>query len=318
MDFSELEVFVTVAAERSFSRAAERLHRTQPAISQAIRRLEDDLGERLIDRSTKDGKLTEAGRVLFDYAQRLMRLAEEADAAVRELKDLRRGRVLIGANEAGVHVLLPLLKRFREQHPGVQVDVRRVPSRQIGVEVLQRSLDFGVLSFTPGERGLGEVLLGEDELVLLTSPAHRLAARKRVTMGDLASETIIAHNESSPAREQVLRLFETHHEHLNMLVSLPSLDGIKRAVEMDLGVAILPRRCAWAEISRSQLVAVPVAQVRLPRQVRLVYRRDAALSHTAEGFLNVARLFEAPAIAPAAPASPARRPRPRRLASDPA
>src|SRR6187399_2241898 len=135
MDLAELQVFLTVASERSFSRAAARLHRTQPAISQAVKRLEDDLGERLFDRAAKDGKLTEAGRVLYDYAQRLMRLAEEADSAVRELKDLQRGRVLIGANEAAVHVLLPLVARFRQTNERVQVDVRRIPSRQIGIEV---------------------------------------------------------------------------------------------------------------------------------------------------------------------------------------
>ena len=93
--------------------------------------------------------------MLLDYAQRLMRLAEEADSAVRDLRDLQRGRVLVGANEAAVHVLLPLLEHFRRQFPRIQIDIRRVPSRQIGVEVLQRSLDFGILSFPPAERGLG-------------------------------------------------------------------------------------------------------------------------------------------------------------------
>jgi DNA-binding transcriptional LysR family regulator len=285
-------VFLVVATEHSFSRAAERLHRTQPAVSQAIRRLEDSLGERLIDRSAKDGKLTEAGQVLLDYAQRLMRLAEEADSAVRELKDLRRGRVLVGANEAGVHVLLPLLLQFRERHPGIQVDVRRVPSRQIAVEVLQRSLDFGVLSFAPAQKGLDVVPLGEDELVMLTSPGHPLAGRRQVSMAELGRQTVIAHNESSPARDRVLRLFERRHEPLHMLVSLPSLDGIKRAVEMGMGVALLPRRCALAEISRGQLVAVPVSNVRLPRQMRLIFREGRLQSHSAREFLATARAFE--------------------------
>ena len=125
MELAELHVFLTVAAERSFSRAAAKLHRTQPAVSQAIRRLEDELGERLFDRSAKEGALTEAGRVLRDYAQRLARLSEEAELAVRELQDLRRGRVLIGANEAAVHALLPLigaLPREPPAHPG-----RRAP-----------------------------------------------------------------------------------------------------------------------------------------------------------------------------------------------
>src|SRR5262245_33612855 len=107
MNLAELEVFLAVAAERSFSRAAAKLHRTQPAVSQAIRRLETQLGERLFDRSSKDGTLTDAGQVLRDYAERLTRLSEEAASAVGELRDLRRGRVLIGSNEAGVHALLP-------------------------------------------------------------------------------------------------------------------------------------------------------------------------------------------------------------------
>jgi DNA-binding transcriptional LysR family regulator len=276
MDLAELQVFLAVADERSFSKAATRLHRTQPAISQAIRRLEDELGERLFDRSAKDGRLTDAGRVLADYAQRLMRLAEEADAAVRELRDLRRGRVLVGANEAAVPVLLPLLVRFRDAHPRIQVDVRRIPSRNIGVEVLQRSLDFGVLSFAPAEAGLASVTIGQDELVMLAHPAHPLARRKQVTMAEFAGQNVIAHNEASPARERVLRLFEQRHETLNIQIALPSLDGIKRAVEMRLGVALLP-----------------VAQVRLPRHLRLVHREGASLSHAAEAFLGVATAYAA-------------------------
>jgi DNA-binding transcriptional LysR family regulator len=292
MQLSELQVFVTVATERSFSKAASRLHRTQPAVSQSVRRLEDLLGERLFDRSAKDGKLTEAGRVLLEYAQRLIRLADEAENAVRELRDLRRGRVLIGANEAAVHVLLPLLAAFRAQHPRIQVDVRRLPSRQIGAAVTERSLDFGVVSFAPAEAGLGELVIGTDELVMLVHPSHRLARRASVTMAEFAHETVVAHNEASPARERVLRLFEQRHEPINMQIALPSLDAIKRAVEMDLGVALLPRRCAMAELSRGSLVAVHVAQVRLPRQLRLIYREGGQRSHAAQALLDVTRTFK--------------------------
>jgi DNA-binding transcriptional LysR family regulator len=300
MDLAELEVFVTVAAERSFSKAATRLHRTQPAVSQAIRRLEDELGERLFDRTAKDGRLTEAGRVLYDYAQRLMRLAEEADSAVRELKDLQRGRVLIGANEAAVHVLLPVVARFRQTNERVQVDVRRIPSRQIGIEVLQRTIDFGVLSFPPAEAGLASITIGDDELVMLASPSHPLATRRQVTMAEFAHENVIAHNEASPARERVLRLFEQKHEPINIQIALPSLDAIKRAVEMNLGVALLPRRCALAELSRGQLVAVHVAQIRLPRHLRLIHRIGTPLSHAAKAFLEAAEQYSRDTTSPVA------------------
>src|SRR6187200_1728284 len=267
MDLTALRIFLAVAEERSFSRAAAKVHRTQPAVSQAVKRLEDDLGEQLFDRSSKSGTLTDAGRVLQNYGQRLVRLAEETESAMRELRDLRRGRVLIGANEAAVHTLLPLIARFRQRAPHLTVDVRRVPARQIAVEVQQGSLDFGALTFRPPEAGLLEVPVGTDELVLLVPPLHSLAKRKQVSMEDVAGEPVVAHNDPSPARERVLRLFEQHHIQLNMVIALPSLDGIKRAVELKLGVALLPRRCAVTEIGSGRLVAVPVAGISRRRQM---------------------------------------------------
>ena len=288
MDLSALRVFLAVAHERSFSRAAAKVHLTQPAVSQAVRRLEDELGEQLFDRSSKQGTLTEAGRMLLNYGERLVRLAEETESAVRDLRDLRRGRVLIGANEAAVHTLLPLLVTFRERFPDIAIDVRRVPARQIAVEVKQGSLDFGALTFHPSEGDLLEVTVGTDELVLLVPPSHQLASRRQVAMEDVGREAVVAHNDPSPARERVLRLFEDHHIPLRMVIALPSLDGIKRAVELKLGVALLPRRCAITEIASGRLVAVPVTGVSRKREVMLVCRK-AHRSHAADAFLTVAQ-----------------------------
>ena len=288
MDIPALKTFLAVAQERSFSRAAAKVHRTQPAVSQAVRRLEVDLGEQLFDRSSKTGTLTDAGKVLQNYGQRLVRLAEEAESAMRELRDLRRGRVLIGANEAAVHTLLPLIGKFREGFPDIAIDVRRVPARQIAVEVQQGSLDFGALTFRPSEEGLLAIPVGTDELVLLVSPTHELAKRRQVSMADVASQPVVAHNDPSPARERVLRLFEEQNIPLNMVIALPSLDGIKRAVELDLGVALLPRRCAVTEIASKRLVAIPVNGVSRKRDVTLVCRK-AHRSHAADAFLKVAQ-----------------------------
>jgi len=284
MDLTALRIFLAVADERSFSRAAAKVHRTQPAVSQAVKRLEDELGEQLFDRSSKSGTLTDAGRVLQNYGQRLVRLAEEAESAMRELRDLRRGRVLIGANEAAIHTLLPLMARFRQKVPDIAIDVRRVPARQIAVEVQQGSLDFGALTFRPAEEGLLEVVVGSDELVLLMPPTHPLARRRQVSMEDVAGEPVVAHNDPSPARERVLRLFEQRQIALNMVISLPSLDGIKRAVELKLGVALLPPRFANPEIASGRLVAVPVAGISRRRQLTLVCRKGHR-SHAANAFL---------------------------------
>jgi DNA-binding transcriptional LysR family regulator len=291
MELAELRVFRAVAAERSFSRAAARLHRTQPAVSQAVRRLEDDVGERLFDRSTRDGRLTAAGQVLLDYAERLTRLAGEADSAIKELRELGRGRVLIGANEGSVHVLLPLIARFRERHPRICVDVRRVHSRQLPVEVREGSLDFAALAFRPGDSRLQSVRIGEDEMAMLVAPDHPLATRRRVSTAELGRQVVIAHNDPSPTRERVLRRYQERQEELNIQIALPSLDAIKRAVELGLGVALLPKRCAVAEIALGQLVAIPVSRLRMPRHVRLVYRRGGPMSHAAGAFLSEAKRY---------------------------
>lgn len=285
MQLPDLAAFLAVATDRSFSAAARRLNRTQPAISQAVKRIEDELGERLFDRSSRDGTLTEAGRLLHDYAQRLLTLAGEAQTAVQELQQMRRGRVIVGANEAAVHSLLPHLERFATQHPQVAVEVRRVPSRQMAEAVLDRSLDFGVITFAPAARGVQTIPLGTDDIVLLTAPGHPLAAKRRVTIEEVGRQVVIAHNDPSPTRDRVLRAYERRHTAINIQLSLPSLDGIKRAVEMGIGVALLPRRCALTEIARGHLVAIKVPELGAPRQVRLVFRRTGERSRASEAFL---------------------------------
>lgn len=289
MQLQDLQTFELVASERSFSRAAKKLHRTQPAVSQAIRRLEDELGDRLFDRTSRNGALTEAGVLLREHATRLLRLAADAEAAVRELQHVRRGRVIIGANEAAVHSLLPIVQRFAREHPHATVEVRRVASRQIATELLARSLDFGVLTFQPPDKGLQSISLGTDELVLLTHPKHRLASRTRVTIEEVGREIVIAHNDPSPARERVLRLYERRHAPINIQIALPSLDGIKRAVEMGLGVAVLPRRCALTEIARGHLTAVKIPALSAPQSVRIVFRKGGEMSKAAAAFLELAK-----------------------------
>ena len=186
-----------------------------------------------------------------------------------------------------------MIEAFQRDHPGVFVEVRRLAARQLPQEVLLRTVDFGIITFKPAERGLDSVLLGTDELVLLVPPGHALASSKEITMEEMGQQSIIAHNDPSPARERVLRLYEQRHAPLNILMSLPSLDGIKRAVEMGLGLALLPRRCAQAEIARGQLAAVGVPDLGSPRELRLVYRKDTGLSHAAQAFLKLTRRMHA-------------------------
>lgn len=288
MDLSELRAFLSVISDGSFSRAAARLGRTQPAISQAIRRLETDLGQRLFDRASNPGTLTEAGKVLRDYAERVVALADEAYRSVREIEQLQRGRLLIGTNDAGVPTLLPLLQKFHKLCPNILVDIRRVHARHIPVEVLHGNLDFGLMTFHPRDRRLREVALADDEMVVVVSPRHRFAKQAEVSFTEWAQEPIIFHNDPSPARDRAMRLAEERNAPLNVRVAIPTLDGIKLAVEMGMGVSLLPQRYVMSELRRKQLVAVPMPELRLPRAVRLVYRHGRRLSHSARAFLDIA------------------------------
>ncbi len=289
MELSQLEVLVAVAQEKGFSRAASRLHRTQPAVSQAVRKLEDEVGEPLFDRSSKDGTLTAAGRALYDYAIQMLNLRDEAGAALRELHDLRRGKLSVAANEYTVMYLLPVLAEFRARYPQVKVEVKRDLSSRIPTEVLGRGVEIGVVTFTPNNPAIKAVLGTRDELALIVSPSHALAGRREVSVRELGVESFVAHNVRSHYRERVIETFERYRTPLNISMEMPTLESIKRLVERGMGVALMPRLAAQAEIERGQVVALAVKEMRFERRVNLIYRKEASLSHAARAFLKVAR-----------------------------
>jgi DNA-binding transcriptional LysR family regulator len=289
MDIHQLETFLAVAEDKGFSRAAKRLRRTQPAVSQVVRKLEADLGEVLFERSARDGTLTAAGEVLRDYAQRMLALRAEAASAMEELKSLDRGRLLIAANEYTCLYLLPILDRFRRLCPQIGVSVQRSLASRIPDDVLQRTVEIGVLSFRPEGDLLRSIAVYTDELAFVVSPDHPLAGEKGVSIEDLGAESFIAHNVPSPLRRQVVAAFEKHRTPLNMSFELPSLEAVKRFVAMGNGVALVPGLTVGRELSSGELVQVPVDALRFERHLRLVHRRRANLSHAANAFLKVVR-----------------------------
>ncbi|HSS21603.1 MAG TPA: LysR family transcriptional regulator [Pyrinomonadaceae bacterium] len=289
MDINQLEVLIAVAQEKSFSRAAERLHRTQPAISQAIRRLEAEIGEPLFDRSSKDGTMTAAGRVLFGLAQQMLNLRHSAHAAIKELKGLQRGKLSLSANEYTVMYLLPLLPAFRNRHPHIKIEVKRSLASRISSEILARETEIGIVSFKPNDPAVTAVPVLTDELALIVAPDHPLAGKDVVSVRELGAESFIAHNVPSPYRERVVRTFEKYRTPLNISMEMPTLEAIKRFVEGGMGVALVPRLTAQTEIARGQVVALTVREMKLERRLYLVYRKGATLSHAARAFLRIAR-----------------------------
>lgn len=287
MELQPLRVFLTVAAEKSFSRAGEKLLRTQPAISLAIQRLETELGEKLIDRSAKDLILTDAGKIVFDYARRFENLQGELENALAELRDVSAGRLTIGANESSTLYLLDHIERYRRQYPKIKVQIRRSLSSKIPTELLDGELELGLLTYDPEDERLVSKVIFNDHLAFIVSPQHRLASREEVSITELGRETFIAHNVVSPYRAVVLREFQRHKVPLNMDLEMPTIEAIRKMVQRNEGVAFLPRMCVGEEIRQGILREVRVKEMHVDRKIRLVYPARRALSHAAQAFLEV-------------------------------
>jgi DNA-binding transcriptional LysR family regulator len=288
MEISQLEVFLAVAREGGFSRAAEKLYRTQSAVSQAIRKLEAEIGEALFDRSTRDGVMTDAGRVLQEYAERLLNLRENAREALVELRELQKGKLVVGANEFTALYLLRVLAEFRRLHPAIRIVVQRSLGSHIPDDVRRHNYEFGVLTYDPQDPELASVVVYSDELIFVVPPQHPLARESQVSIRQLGAESFVAHIVSSPYREKVIQAFEKHKTPLHMGVELPTLQAIKRFVAMGNGVAFLPEISVEDEIARGELVRIPVQELRVHRKLRLIYRKSAALSHAGRAFLKIA------------------------------
>src|SRR5258708_125355 len=287
MELSQLAIFLAVAEERSFSRAAQKLMRTQPAVSLAIQRLEKELGETLVDRSLKDVTLTGAGKVVFEFAGKFQNISGGLTNALTELRDHHTGRLTIGANESGALYLLAHIRQFRKLYPGVKVEVRRSLSSRIPSDVLDNSIELGVVSYEPSDRTLHSQVIYTDSLCFVVFPGHPLAGRKEAKITELGSETFIAHNVVSPYRQVVVRTFQKHHVPLNMNVEMPTLETIKQAVVNQMGVAFLPRMTVQSELESGTLIEVSIRELKVERKIRLVHPSKRQLSHAARAFLEV-------------------------------
>jgi DNA-binding transcriptional LysR family regulator len=293
MDLFQLETFLAVAQAGSFSGAAKVVHRTQPAVSQVVRKLEEELGEPLFDRSSRDGRLTDAGKVLQEYAQKMLNLRREARASLEELRQFQRGTLVLAANEFTSLYLLRVLKEFRRFSPMIKVAVQRALASGIAAQVADHTVELGVLSFRPEDSLLQSIVVYRDELVLVVPPAHPLAGARSVSIRQLGAESFVAHNVVSPYRLKVLEAFKRHKTPLNMDVEMPTIESIKRFVAAGNGVALVPRISVEPELGRGELISIPVQELKLERKLRIVYRKGGQLSHAGRAFLKVAQSLSA-------------------------
>jgi DNA-binding transcriptional LysR family regulator len=289
MEPYQLEAFLAVARDKGFSRAAERLHKTQPAVSQAISKLEEDLGEALFDRSKRDGTLTDAGSLLVQYAEELLNVRNSARRALKDLRQNNTGKLSIAANEFTSLYLLPILQSYVQHYPGVKIEVKRALASDIKNYVLNQTVEFGLVSFDPKDSMISSSLVFRDTLEFVAPPRHPFARVSSVSIKELGAQEFVAHNVVSPFRDKVVDAFQRCNTPLRIAVELPTIESIKRFVAAGHGVAIIPRIAVAPELARGELVSIPVRELRFERKIRLIHRSGASLSHAGAAFLRLYR-----------------------------
>jgi DNA-binding transcriptional LysR family regulator len=288
MDFDQLETFLEVARLSSFSRAAEKRFRTQPAISAQIRGLEDEIGAKLLDRSGGKVSLTGAGKAFQKYAEDAIQARRAVVTAMAEMERVPRGEIVVGANEGTcLHVLPEVFSEFKKQYPGVSVNINRLESAGILGGVIDNSVDFGVISLPVNDNRLTVVPIHRDELVIITPPRHPLSKTKSATLAD-ASQYPLLIPEAGHTRDAIEEFFHERKLKLNISMELDSSELLKRFVAADVGIGFIARSNVLEDVRAGVLVALPIADATIRRDLALVFRKDKALSRAALAFIDIA------------------------------
>jgi len=288
MDFDQIETFLEVAKLSSFSRAAERRFRTQPAISSQIRSLEEEVGARLLDRSGGRVALTAAGKVFQKYAEDTIEQRRVMMVALAEMHRVPRGEIVVAANEGTcLHILPEVFAEFKRQYPNVAVSVKRLEHQKILESLIENSSDFGVVSMPIKDKRYTVVPIHRDELVVITPVNHPLAACPEVALADVAKYPLLL-PKLGRTRDALEALFHEHRLKPIVSMELDSSELTKRFVAANVGIGFIPKSNVAEDVKAKVLAALKVAEVVLQRDLALVFRTDKALSRAALAFIDIA------------------------------
>ena len=300
MDFDQLETFLEVARHTSFSRAAEKRFRTQPAISSQIRALEEEVGARLFDRSGGKVSLTAAGKTFQKYVEETLEQRRTMLTALAEMERVPRGEIVVGANEGTcLHVLPEVFAEFKKHYPEVGVNIRRSERAKVLESIVDNSVDFGVVSMPVSDTRLTVVTIHRDDLVVIAPPKHPLAKLKSATLAE-ASKYPLLLPKVGRTRDELESAFDQRKLRPNISMELDSSELLKRFVAADVGVGFIARSNVVADIKAGVLAAIPLADTQIKRDLALVFRKDKALSRAALAFIDIAVKLKTPAAAPVA------------------
>ncbi len=300
MDFDQLETFLEVARLSSFSRAAERRFRTQPAISSQIRALEEEVGAKLLDRSGGKVAVTAAGKVFQKYAEETLEQRRVVLIALAEMHRVPRGEIVVSANEGTcLHILPEVFADFKRQYPSVAVSVKRLEHNKILEAIIDNSCDFGVVSMPVNDKRLTVVPIHRDELVVITPPDHPLAAEASVTVAEVVEYPLLL-PKIGRTRDALEQLFHERRLKPTISMELDSSELLKRFVAVAVGVGFIPRSNVVEDLQAKALVAMTLADASIQRDLALVFRKDKALSRAALAFIEIAVKLKAAQAAEAA------------------
>ena len=288
MDFDQLEIFLEVARLSSFSRAAEKRFRTQPAISSQIRALEEEVGARLLDRSGGRVSLTASGKLFFKYAEETLERRKTILNEIAETERVPRGEIVVGANEGTcLHILPEVFAQFKRDYPNVAVSIKRSDYSRILESILENVVDFGVVSLPVNDNRLEAQMIHRDELVVITAPQHALAARKSVTLAEVLKYPLVL-PKLGHTRDALDALFYDHHLKPHAAMELDSSELLKRFVAADVGVGFIARSNIEEDIRAKALSAIKLDDVQIRRDLAIVFRKDKSLSRAAKAFMDIA------------------------------
>jgi DNA-binding transcriptional LysR family regulator len=289
MDFDQLTTFLEVAKLQNFSRAGQKVFRSQSAVSAQIRLLEQEYGGKLFDRSGKAVRLTPAGEVLFEYATRLVTLRQESLRAVGDQGSNPRGVLAVGANEATCLYVLPdIFAEYHRLYPAVRISVYRNFSRKILQGVEDGAVDVGVVTLPVKSRQLKVHKIYRDQLLLMVSPRNPLAGRKTVTIREIAEQPLIFPR-TGFTRQMLDKLFRPYRSRLRITMELASVTMIKCFVAAGLGVSLISSRFAVEEVRAGKAVLVGIEDADLWRELGLIYRQDRSLPRAVTAFIALSR-----------------------------
>jgi len=286
IDLNQLRVFHAVCQARSFTRAAEAVHLTQPGVSKHIKQVEEYFGLPMFDRLGKKVALTEAGEILFEATAAVMHSVETAEQKIEDLKGLHGGRLALGASfPIGIYVLPATLAAFRGKYPEVEVTLDISLSERIGAKVLANKLDIGLVSHDVSDARLVAKEFLTDELVAIAPTAHRWAKKKSIRPQELAAETVILAARGAGTRAVLEERLKEKHIALKQVLEFGNIEGVKRAVEAGLGVSVQARSCVGREIAGGFLAGVRLTGMETQIAYYCIRRREKHLSNAARAFL---------------------------------